>query len=666
MLDFLSRYTFGNPDFGRSDIWHLSLPLRSFFANALQHGTIPVWSKDIGTGFPVFAEGEVGMLNPINLFLYHFFPLVLAFNLTYVVAYLIMFLGCYLYARSIKITKLSAIFFAIIFTFSGISITQTRAIQFIQALSFLPWIFLTIENFIRTENIKWPIIFALALGLQLLTGYPQISVITLIGTGIYFVVRQFPYKSRRKAVIQALHISGAIAISFIIASPQLLATWQLTQLSQKAGGLDVSKLALYPYNPKNFLTFFNPYLWGDPRNGTYPQFSANWGIFWESTGYFGIAPFLLSLLSVVFPVDKKLKKIFWIIAIIAAILLLGKFTPFFFIFQIPPLSFFRVPARFLILFVWSLTILSALTLDIIKKRFPKLAITIILISVIDIFSFAINYLPIIDTKQWLAPPETVRYLKSDPSWFRVYSVVPGDEWNGMALKASWKHIDQYTNFTNALNPDQNIFWGISSVDIYNGIYPRRLDYYSGLIGSGFTISGQDLLVSSSSAKLLSLSGSKYIISPRKLIEPDWSLVASTSGMPTFYIYKNPNVMPHAYLTRNFKVVSSFTDLINQTIDASSSTVIIEKSINIPSDNLTVAGSVKIIQNTDEEVKIDVINPGKDSLLVLSDSYYPTWKAYIDGNLTEIYPININQRALLISQGVHQVRFLNKKLNFFGL
>jgi uncharacterized membrane protein YfhO len=43
-------------------------------------------------------------------------------------------------------------------------------------------------------------------------------------------------------------------------------------------------------------------------------------------------------------------------------------------------------------------------------------------------------------------------------------------------------------------------------------------------------------------------------------------------------------------------------------------------------------------------------------LVVADSFYPGWQAIIDGRQTKIYPANINQRAIFINAGHHQIRF----------
>ncbi len=57
----------------------------------------------------------------------------------------------------------------------------------------------------------------------------------------------------------------------------------------------------------------------------------------------------------------------------------------------------------------------------------------------------------------------------------------------------------------------------------------------------------------------------------------------------------------------------------------------------------------------EHVSIDTISKS-DSYLVLQDSYYPGWKAYIDGKSSEIYQANLINRAVKLPAGAHKVDF----------
>jgi uncharacterized membrane protein YfhO len=48
---------------------------------------------------------------------------------------------------------------------------------------------------------------------------------------------------------------------------------------------------------------------------------------------------------------------------------------------------------------------------------------------------------------------------------------------------------------------------------------------------------------------------------------------------------------------------------------------------------------------------------------LSDTYYPGWKAWVDGRPEKIYQANYAFRAVPLSAGVHQVKFVYDPVSF---
>jgi len=63
------------------DMTMQNLPWAVAYANALRHGRLPLWLPDMWSGFPLFAEGQVGALYPANLFLFVALPPAVAVHL---------------------------------------------------------------------------------------------------------------------------------------------------------------------------------------------------------------------------------------------------------------------------------------------------------------------------------------------------------------------------------------------------------------------------------------------------------------------------------------------------------------------------------------------------------------------------------------------------------
>ena len=644
---------FGTLDFGRSDIWHFNFALKFFLSQTLKNGSLPLWSKDLGTGFPVFAEGQIGLFNLYNFFAFRFLDLPVAFDLAYVVMFSLCALGAYLYARTIKLSKLSSFFFAGTLSLSAPLVTHIAHFNLLQAITLMPLEFFLVEKFLQSSKIGWLVVFSFVLSQQIYAGFQQSVLISLIGVYLYFLLR---LKNFRQFFL-IFSLAMATVFGFLLAAPQIIATWQLTGLSYRFAGTPLESIMAFPLNPKHLITYVFPYFFGDPRRGTYPPFSADWGIFWESIGYVGIVPLLFGLAGLFRPKKNPLYKPMITIFLISLILTLGKYTPFFFLFQLPPLFLFRVPSRFLFLLDWALLVLAAIKLDSLKNS--RLKLTLVVISLLDIGYFAVTYNPVVDPQTWLSPPRSVQILKTDPSWFRIYDVSPAFAWNKIYLSRGWQNPNLYLNFRNMLDPNQNLYWSVPSADIYSGMSTRRMTLFNLLIFNG-SKSDPDkgtFSISSGSAKLLSLEGVKYLTSPYLLKDKgnlDLTLYATISGTPTVYLYKNARTLPHAYLTRNYVVSSSMDDIQAKLINTNLNAVILEEPVALPVQPGPLIPA-DVILNSDQEVRIRT-TASSSALLILSDSYYPGWEATIDNQPTKIYPANLNERAVIFPAGEHEVIF----------
>jgi len=80
-------------------------------------------------------------------------------------------------------------------------------------------------------------------------------------------------------------------------------------------------------------------------------------------------------------------------------------------------------------------------------------------------------------------------------------------------------------------------------------------------------------------------------------------------------------------------------------------VILEGSAIIPSS--TDAGSATISDETPSRIDIAVDSPD-GGVLVLADTYYPGWQTTLDGSTTTLYRANVNFRGVLIPPGKHVV------------
>jgi hypothetical protein len=72
--------------------------------------------------------------------------------------------------------------------------------------------------------------------------------------------------------------------------------------------------------------------------------------------------------------------------------------------------------------------------------------------------------------------------------------------------------------------------------------------------------------------------------------------------------------------------------------------------------------VEIISESNNGLGLQV-KAAEDSLLVLSDTYYPGWKAFVDGKETKIYRADYTFRAIPLNAGTHRVEFVYDPMSF---
>ena len=71
----------------------------------------------------------------------------------------------------------------------------------------------------------------------------------------------------------------------------------------------------------------------------------------------------------------------------------------------------------------------------------------------------------------------------------------------------------------------------------------------------------------------------------------------------------------------------------------------------------------IIEDLPEKIVLEV-NSESDGMLVLLDTFYPGWKAFVDGQEEKIYRANYLFRAVPIKAGNHTVEFVYKPASFY--
>ena len=121
------------------DVPKIDYPRASFYQDALAAGRLPFWNDDLGLGFPLYAEGQIGAFYPPNWLIFQLDPLV-ALDVSRVLHLVIAGVGTGLLALRLTGSRTGALLAAVVAVTAGTVVAKLEWHNVIAAYSFLPWI----------------------------------------------------------------------------------------------------------------------------------------------------------------------------------------------------------------------------------------------------------------------------------------------------------------------------------------------------------------------------------------------------------------------------------------------------------------------------------------------------------------------------------------------
>jgi hypothetical protein len=278
-----------------------------------------------------------------------------------------------------------------------------------------------------------------------------------------------------------------------------------------------------------------------------------------------------------------------------------------------------------------------------RMRPAALAAVVLLLSIGDLWHFGARYVIVSPLESCRWPPDLAESMRSDRSVYRICAPnisVPG------AM--------------------QNMPEGIAAIDGYEtlnvGLYKDYVDASQG-VGRGarldFAIDGV--------APMLEALNLKYVLlpAPQRFASPGYRR-RFTDGRVTVYEKEAPS--PRAFVAHRARMIpepDAALAALRMRGEAARDEVILSADPGIPLP-APAPGSprdrAEIVDEQPCEVRVTagLSSPG---FLVLSDVYYPGWKAYADGKEVPIHRANYAFRAVYLGEGTHEVRFVYAPRSF---
>lgn len=399
-------------------------PWRLLASRLFHRGWLPLWNPYAFCGTPLAANDQSAVFYPGNL-LFWVLPVWRALGWTVwlhlTLAGWFMALLCLQLGRSRRAAFLAGITYA----YCSWQTSWLLLPTFLCTAAWIPLLMVTVIQLGSRCSLLNMAKMAAAGGMMLLAGHLQIALYGWFAALVSGLFVLWPgYKSKRRpGTLVLFGLIAAAAGSFILASVQLLPSYELSLNSPRTGAPTQAGYRAYAaYAPPlaNLATLYTPNLFGNPSHPGNRYYGVSQGgipfNFAEGAVYFGAIPLCLAFIGLYVPEPDR--RLFGMIALLGLLLALGTMLDELLYFEMPGFAASGSPGRALLLVDLGGAGLAAIGLDSMRSRWDRRH----LYALITLASAAAATF-------WLA----VVWLNRYPGPFNgVLSAAAGDGWRWLA------------------------------------------------------------------------------------------------------------------------------------------------------------------------------------------------------------------------------------------
>lgn len=683
------------------------LPWRIYAVESLRAGFLPLWNPYAFCGTPFLANLQSTVLYPLNL-LFLITGARHGFGVSAILHLTLGGLFMYAFLRTLALARPAALLGALILMFNGFTVSWLEfPTMSLWVFMWLPAVLLAYERSLRTPRSVWPLLCALAVAMQFLGGHLQISAYVILAFILYAVARIISREERAVSRPLAAAIGlGSLAVGLALAAGQLLPTLELAQQTGRAphAAAEVARTA-FPLS--HFILYLVPNFFGNPVHYNY------WGNFrdptainfFETACYVGVLPLLLAVWALR-RWREQTALFFTLLAIFALLVAVGSPLYRLLYYLTPGFRQLAGVARVLCLAAFGLAGLAAVGLDDLlsaeaprsprspllaafsfalvvalavafvwpalqitefREAFPdfppyltkqilfffllaaaagavvtlrarlRIGVTFASAACIglvafDLFAFGIGFNPYVDSRMAYPETDSIRWLKDNVGHHRIASLAS----NGLDWMAH----------------NSPMIFGLRDIHGSDSLRVRR---------SFELVSGPQLDQANypeSNSPLLDALGVKYLMA-RQQIGEGWRLIQDAE-VP---IYENLEALPRAYLAYDFYLGSEAEGMaaLAPADDQARQAVLHPDEFGIglarqeKCGPVDPEGEVRFLRDGPNKVLLEA-KSRYHAFLVLTDSYYPGWRAWVQDSEEPVIRANYAFRGVPIRSGRREVTF----------
>ncbi|MBI3956214.1 YfhO family protein [Candidatus Gottesmanbacteria bacterium] len=620
---------------------------RQLFGDAISRGEFPWWNPYLFSGEPLIANPSLSFWYPFN-WLFAVFPYRYVFSWSIVFHVFWAMLGMYCALRAMsnvkcQMSNVGAWIGGLVFGLSGFFMGRIWEghIELIAAASWMPWVVWANVK-CQMSNVKWKtncVVAGIVFALQLYAGYQTMALFTLEAVFIVTLLQSYFEKSWRPLI----RAGFAVILGLGLAAIQIIPAQEFFRVSIRTYALPYSWAVFGSYTMENLKQLVDPFILGLPW--AYRGPSPNYG---EMAAFVGRVSLLLAAIAIVRR-KSRMTIAFAAIAVFGLWVSFGWNAPIDLnkiLWEIvPTYQYLRIPSRHLILFVFGMSALAGIGLNLVRHSLAKLVFSLVI--VVDLVWFARAFVVLRPDPATRHNQELVSYLQKN-----------------LGLGRYLPNFNVGMGTRDALDFDAAMGYRLYSASGYDPAILRN--YYEFAVAAA-DIKDPDVQQTDvqipylhPSSRFTDFLNIKYILVPTWFDSvggpsAKYTVVLEENRKDYWRLYENKSALPRFYLVPSVTVYPNRTAVaaaIRAGTADPSKTVLTTDSVATDCKG-EAAGSVTLSTYTFNTIRLET-QSFCNAILATSEVMYPGWKAAVDGKETNIVESNLAFRAVPVPAGKHTV------------
>lgn len=703
------------------------IPWRHYAWTLLRDGVVPLWNPLNGMGAPLLANYQLALFYPPAFPLFILDEIFgvggLAWGFTLLVPAHLAWggVGMTRFLRQLGVGSRGQLIAGLAFGMGGYLVARGSFFSILWAAAWLPWIICWVDKVITSkglwETMRPGLTLSLLIAMMLLAGHAQISWYSLLLAAFWFLFRAYKLGRWSRLFQQGWKLAAIGLAAVLMAGIQLFPTFEYLQQSQRAAAYDLESAMVYSFSPLRLLGYLTPELFGNPGRGDF------WGYatYWEDAVYIGLAPFILALSTTGWFLWKKHREnplrgptlFFWGITAAGILFALGSNTPVFpwFYEHVPTFDMFQAPARWMIWPTFALAVLAGLATDhwVMPSKKGKVILNLAAFGGLILalaasaaslvlttwepgvfrglifFGFSLAAAAFVARRIptnkpagiWGAAAVVVIVLDLISASYLLNPTAPASLWadeniqlaeidqarNGgriwmdpaveQMVKYTW--FFQFDDFTNREDWEQIRSSQLSNINLLDGT--RMINNFDPLLPARYVTWKEHLTDAAPDVQRDWLrrvgAGAELIADP-----------SATMRLKALPLAGQPRIAWTSCVVPA-ESPDEALDLVENQIRQGNSDCLVVENMRIPEGQTGEAVTAEIRLIADDHNKIEVI---VDSLsagwLLVRDTWFPGWRATIDGKDIALHPADYLFKSLPVPAGKHYIELEYKPLSFY--